>query len=58
MPKININGKEIEFQKGMTVLQACELADVEIPRFCYHEKLSIAGNCRMCLVEMEKSTNQ
>jgi NADH-quinone oxidoreductase subunit G len=55
MPKININGKEIEFEKGMTVLQACELADVEIPRFCYHEKLSIAGNCRMCLVEMEKS---
>ena len=55
MPKILINDKEIEFQKGMTVLQACELADVEIPRFCYHEKLSIAGNCRMCLVEMEKS---
>jgi NADH-quinone oxidoreductase subunit G len=55
MPKIKINGKEIEFEKGMTVLQACELADVEIPRFCYHEKLSIAGNCRMCLVEMEKS---
>ena len=55
MPKININGKEIEFEKGMTVLQACELADVEIPRFCYHEKLSIAGNCRMCLVEVEKS---
>ncbi len=55
MPKIIINGKEIEFEKGMTVLQACELADVEIPRFCYHEKLSIAGNCRMCLVEMEKS---
>ena len=55
MPKITINGKEIEFEKGMTVLQACELADVEIPRFCYHEKLSIAGNCRMCLVEMDKS---
>ena len=55
MPKIVINGKEIEFEKGMTVLQACELAEVEIPRFCYHEKLSIAGNCRMCLVEMEKS---
>jgi NADH-quinone oxidoreductase subunit G len=55
MPKININGKDIEFEKGMTVLQACELADVEIPRFCYHEKLSIAGNCRMCLVQMEKS---
>ena len=55
MPKIVINGKEIEFEKGMTVLQACELAEVEIPRFCYHEKLSIAGNCRMCLVELEKS---
>ena len=55
MPKIIINNKEIEFEKGMTVLQACELADVEIPRFCYHEKLSIAGNCRMCLVELEKS---
>ncbi len=55
MPKITINGKEVDFEKGMTVLQACELAQVEIPRFCYHEKLSIAGNCRMCLVEMEKS---
>ena len=55
MPKIIINGKEIEFEPGMTVLQACELAKVEIPRFCYHERLSIAGNCRMCLVEMEKS---
>tara|TARA_S200000501_G_C20855996_1_gene757770 strand:- start:1221 stop:3281 length:2061 start_codon:yes stop_codon:yes gene_type:complete len=56
MPKIVINGREIEFEKGMTVLQACELAEVEIPRFCYHEKLSIAGNCRMCLVEMDKSS--
>ena len=55
MPKIKINDKEIDFQNGMTVLQACELAGAEIPRFCYHEKLSIAGNCRMCLVEMEKS---
>ena len=55
MPKIIINGKEIEFEQGMTILQACELADVEIPRFCYHERLSIAGNCRMCLVEMDKS---
>ena len=55
MPKININGKEIDFEAGMTVLQACELAKIEIPRFCYHERLSIAGNCRMCLVEMEKS---
>ena len=55
MPKIIVNGKEIEFQSGMTVLQACELAGAEIPRFCYHERLSIAGNCRMCLVEMDKS---
>ncbi len=55
MPKIIINNKEIEFEEGMTVLQACELAGAEIPRFCYHERLSIAGNCRMCLVEIEKS---
>ena len=55
MPKIIINGKEIEFESGMTILQACELAGSEIPRFCYHERLSIAGNCRMCLVEMDKS---
>ncbi len=56
MPKIIINNKEIEFENGMTVLQACEMAGAEIPRFCYHERLSIAGNCRMCLVEMEKSS--
>ncbi len=56
MPKIVVNNKEIEFEEGMTVLQACELAGEEIPRFCYHERLSIAGNCRMCLVEMEKSS--
>ena len=55
MPKVIVNGKNVEVEKGMTVLQACELADAEIPRFCYHEKLSIAGNCRMCLVEIEKS---
>ena len=55
MPKITIDNKEIEFENGMTVMQACEQAGTEIPRFCYHEKLSIAGNCRMCLVEMEKS---
>tara|TARA_B100000686_G_scaffold274056_1_gene291944 strand:+ start:1738 stop:3780 length:2043 start_codon:yes stop_codon:yes gene_type:complete len=55
MPLILIDNKEIEFQDGMTVMQACEIAGVEIPRFCYHDKLSIAGNCRMCLVEMEKS---
>jgi len=55
MPKIIVNNKEVEFEEGMTVLQACELAGEEIPRFCYHERLSIAGNCRMCLVEIEKS---
>jgi len=54
MPTITIDNKKIAFENGMTVMQACELAGVEIPRFCYHEKLSIAGNCRMCLVEMEK----
>ena len=54
MPSITIDNKIIEFENGMTVMQACELAGAEIPRFCYHEKLSIAGNCRMCLVEMEK----
>src|SRR5882724_9509172 len=55
MPKLKIDGQEIEVPAGMSVLQACELAGVEIPRFCYHERLSVAGNCRMCLVEMEKS---
>ncbi|MFV9875968.1 MAG: NADH-quinone oxidoreductase subunit NuoG [Rickettsiales endosymbiont of Dermacentor nuttalli] len=55
MPKLTIDGKEIEVEEGLTVLQACEVAGVTIPRFCYHDKLSIAGNCRMCLVEMEKS---
>src|SRR3981081_1414909 len=53
MPKIKIDGVEIEVPAGITVLQACELAGVEIPRFCYHERLSIAGNCRMCLVEVK-----
>ena len=53
--KLTINEIEIEVPSGATVLQACEEAGVEIPRFCYHEKLSVAGNCRMCLVEMERS---
>jgi len=52
MPKIVIDGKEFEAEDGLTLLQACEQAGVEIPRFCYHERLSIAGNCRMCLVEV------
>ena len=55
MLKLKVNEVEIEVEEGLTVLQACEKAGVEIPRFCYHEKLSIAGNCRMCLVEVEKS---
>jgi NADH-quinone oxidoreductase subunit G len=53
MPKAKVNGVEVEFQPGMTVLQVAELAGEEIPRFCYHERLSIAGNCRMCLVEVK-----
>jgi NADH-quinone oxidoreductase subunit G len=52
MPKVTVDGVEIEVPQGATVLQACELAGKEIPRFCYHEGLSIAGNCRMCLVEV------
>ena len=50
--KIIIDGNEIEVDGAMTLIQACEEAGIEIPRFCYHERLSIAGNCRMCLVEV------
>ncbi|HEV2867051.1 MAG TPA: NADH-quinone oxidoreductase subunit NuoG [Allosphingosinicella sp.] len=53
MPKVKVDGAEIEVPQGATVLQACELAGKEIPRFCYHERLAIAGNCRMCLVEVK-----
>lgn len=53
MPKLTVDGVEIDVPAGATVLQACELAGKEIPRFCYHERLSIAGNCRMCLVEVK-----
>jgi NADH-quinone oxidoreductase subunit G len=53
MPLVKVDGVEIEVPQGATVLQACELAGKEIPRFCYHERLSIAGNCRMCLVEVK-----
>ena len=49
--KVNIDGQEIEVPGDYTLMQACEEAGAEIPRFCYHERLSIAGNCRMCLVE-------
>ena len=52
MPRLIIDGKEHEVPQGITLIQACQLAGIEIPRFCYHERLSIAGNCRMCLVEV------
>ena len=55
MPTITIDDVEIQVERGLTVLQACELLGKEIPRFCYHERLSVAGNCRMCLVEMDRS---
>ncbi|MCB2099930.1 MAG: NADH-quinone oxidoreductase subunit G [Rhodobacterales bacterium] len=55
MPKLTIDGNEVEVEAGLTVLQACEQIGIEIPRFCFHERLSIAGNCRMCLVEMERA---
>ena len=50
--KLIIDGREIEVEDGITLIQACEQAGIKIPRFCYHERLSIAGNCRMCLVEV------
>ena len=52
LKKISIDGIEVEVDGAMTIIQAAEVAGVEIPRFCYHERLSIAGNCRMCLVEV------
>ena len=55
MVKLSVDGIELEVPPGTSVLQACEQAGKEIPRFCYHDKLSVAGNCRMCLVEVEKS---
>ncbi|HUM09129.1 MAG TPA: 2Fe-2S iron-sulfur cluster-binding protein, partial [Acidocella sp.] len=54
MVKLTIDGTEVEVPAGSTVIQAAEAAGIEIPRFCYHERLSVAGNCRMCLVEIEK----
>jgi NADH-quinone oxidoreductase subunit G len=56
MITLTVDGVEVKVEKGTTVLQACEAAGKEIPRFCYHDRLSIAGNCRMCLVEMEGSS--
>lgn len=53
--EVFVDDKKVLVEPGMTILQACALVGVDIPRFCYHERLSIAGNCRMCLVEVEKS---
>ncbi len=55
MVKVTVDGREVDVPNGFSVLQACEQAGVEIPRFCYHERLSVAGNCRMCLVQVEKA---
>ena len=55
MVEIVINDKKVIVQKGLTILQACEENGIQVPRFCYHEQLSIAGNCRMCLIELDKS---
>lgn len=55
MPTLTIDGIKVEVADGITVLQACEQIGIEIPRFCYHERLTVAGNCRMCLVEMERA---
>ncbi|MDP2364498.1 MAG: 2Fe-2S iron-sulfur cluster-binding protein, partial [Ignavibacteria bacterium] len=54
MPKINIDGKELEFKQGQTIIEAARDNGIEIPNFCWHPKLSVSGNCRICLVEVEK----
>ena len=51
---VTVNGVEVSVEPGSTVLQACEELNIDVPRFCFHERLSVAGNCRMCLVEIEK----
>ena len=58
MTKLIVDGKEIDVPPAYTLLQACEAAGAEIPRFCFHERLSIAGNCRMCLVELKGSPSR
>ena len=55
MTKLTIDGHDVEVPAGTTIFQACEHAGIEVAHFCYHERLAIAGNCRMCLVEVEKS---
>ena len=56
MPKLTIDAQEVIVEEGTTIIQACEQLGIEVPRFCYHSRLAIAGNCRMCLVEVEKSS--
>ena len=58
MARLKVDGKEIEVPDHYTLLQAAEAAGAEVPRFCFHERLSIAGNCRMCLVEVEKAKDE
>ena len=55
MTKLTIDGHEVEVADGLSILQACQSIGIEVPHFCFHERLSIAGNCRMCLVEVEKA---
>src|SRR3972149_6828822 len=55
MPKVTIDGREAELEDGCTVIRAAERLGIEVPHYCWHPGLSIAGNCRMCLVEVEKS---
>jgi len=55
MPKLTIDGKEIEVADGLNLVQAADQAEIEIPHYCYHPGLTIVGNCRMCLVEVEKA---
>jgi NADH dehydrogenase (ubiquinone) Fe-S protein 1 len=52
---VTVDGESVQIPKGATVLHACDAAGIDVPRFCYHQRLSIAGNCRMCLVEVTKS---
>ncbi len=53
--EVYVDGQKVLVDPSLTILQACAVAGIDIPRFCYHERLSVAGNCRMCLVEVEKS---
>ena len=54
MPSINVDGKSIEFKQGQTIIEAARENGIEIPHFCWHPKLSVSGNCRICLVEVEQ----